>query len=202
MPSRSNRLRSRRALGGDTGSDSLSASGSGSEEVLSSPTPAPKRSSTSNIRSTDKAKSKASPRPRGKSGKAATVVDSEPGRLKRLLALLLVTTLLLTLYHVFRLYTKGQGILGAPASLGRRSGSSSSSFSHNKDAPGGMVVHPSAPSPSSDNEDIRLEDLDMETLQAAFDALYGDGGPLGPGSQRGDGSGEYRVAGRRKESLH
>lgn len=200
MPSRSNRLRARRALGGDAGSDSASASASSSDEVLSTPTPAPKRSTSTSTSSTARAKSKPVSRSRSKGGKGSTAVEAEPGRLKRLLALLLVTTLLLTLYHVFRLYTKGQGILGAPASLGRPF--SSSSFAANKDAPGGMIVHPSPPAPALGNEEIRLEDLDMETLQAAFDALYGDGGPLGPGSKRGDGSGEYRVAGRRKESLH
>lgn len=196
MPSRTNRLRNRQALGGDAGTDP--ASGSSSDEVLSSPTPAPKRST---VKATTKTKTKTAPRPRGKGSKSAVAAEPEPGRLKRLLALLLVTTLLLTLYHVFRLYTKGQGILGAPGSLGRRS-SSSSVWTQNKDAPGGMIVHPSPPPAASGEEEIRLEDLDMETLQAAFDALYGDGGPLGPGSQRGDGSGEYRVAGRRKESLH
>lgn len=84
---------------------------------------------------------------------------------------------------------------------------------------GGMVLHPSAndddddddasnplaPVLTPDNSDIKLEDLDMDTLQAAFDALYGDDGPLGP-QRGGEGNGEegaYRVGRQgRKEGLN
>ncbi|CAO1619262.1 unnamed protein product [Sympodiomycopsis kandeliae] len=101
--------------------------------------------------------------------------------LKRLLLVLVFTTSLLFVYHLFRLSSKGKGILSSSI------GSSILPQSSGANA-GGMILHPTQ---GQREEKIRLEDLDMETLQAAFDALYGDGGPLGPKRGRGGQDGQY-----------
>ncbi|PWN30122.1 hypothetical protein BDZ90DRAFT_257219 [Jaminaea rosea] len=197
MPSRSNRLRNRKALTGDESDDST-------EEI--------------------KVPSKA---PRARTARKGRAPPAEPpGRLRRLLSVLLATTLLLALYQGARLYVQSNTSARSASStttLGRGNvGQFVKSFwqqgrgglippvPKQQQAVGGMVLHPTAndeqdaESPqvlSSDNADVRLEDLDMDTLQAAFDALYGDDGPLGPQRSKEDGS--YRVVNQgRKEGLN
>ena len=71
--------------------------------------------------------------------------------------------------------------------------------------PGGMIVRPSEEreqpqgETEADEDKVKLEDLDMDTLQAAFDALYGDGGPLAPKRGRGGEDGQYSHVFRKKE---
>lgn len=254
MPSRNNRLRNRRAIvGEDVGSDS--------DAGASSPTPG---------KSGAKKAAKGTKPPRT-SRDGGVLPDASPGRLRRLLALLLLTTILTCGYQVYRLYARapsqagsssapsflqslrfpslskapspnsdaeanmqetidrlqaslaklrGQvdaGAQGEAGGAGLASSPSGASIVSDPNAPGGMVVSFDSPKSSDDKAgakdepredgELRLEDLDYDTLQAAFDALYGDDGPLGPAAQarnkaREKGEGSYRVANAgRKEKL-
>lgn len=185
MPSRNNRLRNRRAITGED--DDVSSS---EDYVVVE---------KSGVESTKKKKTRQKTKPK-------KVHGSSSNRLSRLLALLVFTTALLTAYHLYRLATKGTGLLDikSGASLVNKVSSSSKPiFEKDNSVPGGIVVRSSdSQDDKKGNGELRLEDLDMETLQAAFDALYGDGGPLDRVKQRKEGEGEYRVKGGRKESLH
>lgn len=136
---------------------------------------------------------------KGQAPVRAVDAGSPPGRLRRLIALLLLTTALLAVHQTYRYYTRGSLAIKGLTTAKHKSPAVA------PPAVGGMVVHPTAndhddDNVPTDNSDVKLEDLDMDTLQAAFDALYGDGGPLGP--QRGDGPGTYRVQRQgRKEKL-
>lgn len=211
MPSRTNRARNRRALGGQS-DESENDDNVMATELKGGGTSAGKRS-------------------KGK-GRGAAVAAPKKSKLKPLLFVLLVTTTLLALLHSYRLYTRGRGLLGIKTSsrdlealnemVSSASSSSSDKSTKGKSAdnmikaaniPGGMVLHPTANDDdghgkaqggvpfSPENKDVKIEDLDMDTLQAAFDALYGDDGPLGPTRER-DEDGSYRVHMQgRKEKL-
>ncbi|CAO1620197.1 unnamed protein product [Jaminaea pallidilutea] len=212
MPSRTNRARNRRALGGQS-DESENDDNVMATELKGGGTSAGKRS-------------------KGK-GRGAAVAAPKKSKLKPLLFVLLVTTTLLALLHSYRLYTRGRGLLGIKTSsrdlealnelVSSASSSSSDKSTKGKPAdnmmkaaniPGGMVLHPTANDDddkdgkaqggvpfSPENKDVKIEDLDMDTLQAAFDALYGDDGPLGPTKER-DEDGSYRVHMQgRKEKL-
>lgn len=141
----------------------------------------------------------------------------QPSRLRRLLVILVLTTTLLALYHAYRLYARGDWLqlssadsfpfeVGTDATpIAKRAAAldgSANAPANVFGAGSGMVVHHTANDEHAENSDIRLENLDMETLQAAFDALYGDGGPLGPRRKAG-GEEQYRVQHQgKKESLN
>lgn len=211
MPSRTNRARNRRALGGQS-DESENDDNVMATELKGGGTSAGKRS-------------------KGK-GRGAAVAAPKKSKLKPLLSVLLVTTTLLALLHSYRLYTRGRGLLGiktssrdlealnemvssAPSSSSDKStkGKSADNMIKAANIPGGMVLHTTANDDDGDgkaqggvpfspeNKDVKIEDLDMDTLQAAFDALYGDDGPLGPTRER-DEDGSYRVHMQgRKEKL-
>ncbi|CAO1612760.1 unnamed protein product [Parajaminaea phylloscopi] len=183
MPSRNSRLKNRRAL---TGQDPDEGSGSGSD-------------------STEPSRRAASSRRRRSAAAAAASGSSSNTRLRRLLAILVLTTALLAAYHGYRLYARNHKVKGARDLDVQAKAHGAPGLNVAPAAGGGMVLHPTANDEHDDVSDVRLEDLDMETLQAAFDALYGDGGPLGPSAKRRQGSdeGQYRVQGQgRKEQLN
>lgn len=146
------------------------------------------------------------------SSSLSTTPKPSPLRLKKLLLLLFLTTLALLSYHVFRLHAKGKGLLSSRLgqsavhkvsdSIGIPGLPSLQQQQEDSNVPGGILVRPSSESSEeqqkSDEDKIKLEDLDMDTLQAAFDALYGDGGPLGPKRGRGGEDGQYSHVFRKK----
>lgn len=179
MPSRTNRIRNRRGLNPneDGSSDDDNGSGVGLKEK------------------------------RARRNDAVASPPPPSYGLKRLLAILALTTLLLTGYHLYRLKSKGTGLLSSrigssvvEESQGKQhiAPPSIADIVRDSQVPGGMMVRPGGDADAEDASQLKIEDLDMDTLQAAFDALYGDGGPLAPKRGRGGEDGQYSHVFRKK----